>query len=101
MTSIPLSSKNAEILSCVFQVVRVSGTIRKSEEEAIKRARATILRAKKETTENAMAGLDAIFGQPGNDAGRNSGKEKGDPAGIEDSDLDDDLASSSANDNGL
>ena len=31
--------------SVVFQVVRVSGTIRKSEEEAIRRAKASILRA--------------------------------------------------------
>jgi len=30
---------------CVVQVVRVSGTIKKAEEEAIRRARATILRA--------------------------------------------------------
>lgn len=30
---------------CVIQVVRVSGTIRKAEEEAIRRAKATILRA--------------------------------------------------------
>jgi len=31
--------------TCVFQVVRVSGTIRKSEEEAIRRAKASILQA--------------------------------------------------------
>lgn len=31
--------------ACVFQVIRVSGTIRKSEEEAIRRARLSILRA--------------------------------------------------------
>jgi ribonuclease P/MRP protein subunit POP5 len=33
---------------CVFQVVRVSGTIRKSEEEAIRRARDVLRRAKAE-----------------------------------------------------
>jgi ribonuclease P/MRP protein subunit POP5 len=32
---------------CVFQVVRVSGTIRKAEEEAIRRARITIRRAQR------------------------------------------------------
>lgn len=33
--------------SCVFKVVRVSGTIRKAEEEAIRRAKASILRAQR------------------------------------------------------
>lgn len=32
---------------CVVQVVRVSGTIRKAEEEAIRRAKASILRAQR------------------------------------------------------
>jgi ribonuclease P/MRP protein subunit POP5 len=31
--------------ACVIQVVRVSGTIRKAEEEAVRRAKAAILRA--------------------------------------------------------
>ncbi|KAK3714923.1 RNA-binding protein pop5 [Vermiconidia calcicola] len=35
--------------ACVFQVVRVSGTIRKAEEEAIRRARLSIRRAKRDT----------------------------------------------------
>lgn len=33
--------------ACVIQVVRVSGTIKKAEEEAIRRARAVIARAQK------------------------------------------------------
>lgn len=33
--------------TCVIQVVRVSGTIKKSEEEAIRRARITIVRAQR------------------------------------------------------
>lgn len=74
----------------------MSGTIKKSEEEAIKRARAAILRAKKETTMNATTVLDAILGQPGNDTRWNAGKEKSDvKIGIEDSDLDDDPDSDS------
>lgn len=40
---------------CVFQVVRVSGTIKKAEEEAIRRARISIRRAKK--AGGASAGL--------------------------------------------
>ena len=48
---------------CVFRVVRVSGTIRKVEEEAVKRARAFILRAKKGGEEDGLnTGLDAILG---------------------------------------
>ena len=37
-----------EARKCVVQVVRVSGTIRKAEEEAIRRGRQAILRAKGE-----------------------------------------------------
>lgn len=49
---------------CVFQVVRVSGTIRKAEEEAIRRARATILKAQKDAAEGAGSGLEAMIGPP-------------------------------------
>lgn len=34
--------------SCVIQVVRVSGTIRKAEEEAIRRAKASIMKAQRQ-----------------------------------------------------
>lgn len=37
--------------TCVIQVVRVSGTIKKSEEEAIRRARMTIVRAQRAKAE--------------------------------------------------
>lgn len=40
-----------------MQVVRVSGTIKKAEEEAIRRARAAILRAKREGGEGGTDGL--------------------------------------------
>lgn len=42
-------------------MVRVSGTIKKAEEEAIKRARAAILRAKRENREGSIEGLMAIL----------------------------------------
>ena len=45
----------------MFRVLRVSGTIKKVEEEAIKRAKADVLRAKRGREELA-AGLDAILG---------------------------------------
>jgi hypothetical protein len=47
---------------CVYQVVRVSGTIRKSEEEAIQRARALIVRAKNEAALASGSSLDDILG---------------------------------------
>lgn len=47
---------------CVFRVVRVSGTIRKAEEEAIRRAQDIIIRARREVSENNKAALEGIFG---------------------------------------
>ena len=49
-----------------MRVVRVSGTIRKSEEEAVRRARADILRAQRQATEGTDSAeipstIDAIF----------------------------------------
>ncbi|KAI9741455.1 MAG: hypothetical protein M1818_004261 [Claussenomyces sp. TS43310] len=49
--------------NCVFNVIRVSGTIRKAEEEAIRRARDTILRARRDFGEQRDARLDNIFGK--------------------------------------
>jgi ribonuclease P/MRP protein subunit POP5 len=48
---------------CIFRVVRVSGTIRKAEEEAIRRAREMILRARRELGEQGDKTLDAILGK--------------------------------------
>ena len=49
---------------CVFRVVRVSGTIRKVEEDAVRRARHMILAAKKEmqNTRQSSDALDKLFG---------------------------------------
>ena len=41
----------------------MSGTIRKAEEEAIRRARATILRAQKEASDGIENSLEAILGR--------------------------------------
>ncbi|RDL39827.1 Uncharacterized protein BP5553_04167 [Venustampulla echinocandica] len=48
---------------CVFRVVRVSGTIRKAEEEAIRRAKEIIVKAKRELGEQGESTLDNIFGK--------------------------------------
>ena len=64
MTHLPKPSQQSPAKPCVIRVVRVSGTIRKSEEEAIRRARATILRAKGEVLDNTTERLEAILGPP-------------------------------------
>ena len=46
-----------------MQVVRVSGTIKKVEEEAIRRARAAILRAKRESGQGTADGILGILGK--------------------------------------
>ena len=53
-TYLPLKSAD---LPCVMQVVRVSGTIRKAEEEAIRRARLQIRLAQKTNGGEATAAV--------------------------------------------
>jgi ribonuclease P/MRP protein subunit POP5 len=49
--------------SCVFRVVRVSGTIRKAQEELIRRAREMMLKAQRELDGQGDATLESIFGK--------------------------------------
>jgi ribonuclease P/MRP protein subunit POP5 len=65
MNSVPV--KNGK--RCVFRVVRVSGTIRKAEEEAIRRARELILKARREVSEQSKSTLESIFGKGEDHAG--------------------------------
>lgn len=44
--------------ACVIQVVRVSGTIKKAEEEAIRRARAVVVRAQRAKAGTASAAVN-------------------------------------------
>ena len=60
MTHLPKTKKQGLEVPCVIQVVRVSGTIKKAEEEAIKRARAAILKAKRDS-----GGVDGLLGTLG------------------------------------
>jgi ribonuclease P/MRP protein subunit POP5 len=71
MTSIPV--KNGK--NCVFQVVRVSGTIRKAEEEAIRRSRELILKARREAEGRGDSTLKSIFGKDNNHAEAKSTKD--------------------------
>lgn len=71
----------------MFRVVRVSGTIKKCEQEAIKRARAAILRAKREEDggdESTRALLHAVLGPFEQDPERGAGNGVA-GRGIEDS----------------
>ncbi|KAK0722086.1 Rpp14/Pop5 family-domain-containing protein [Lasiosphaeria miniovina] len=54
---------------CIFRVVRVSGTIRKVEEEAVRRAKLLILAAKREMAGKSSGALDALL--RGKDDARN------------------------------
>jgi ribonuclease P/MRP protein subunit POP5 len=58
MTRIPVKDGR----NCVFRVVRVSGTIRKVEEEAIRRARELILKTRRQLGEESDSVLNDIFG---------------------------------------
>lgn len=53
--------------SCVIQVVRVSGTIRKAEEEAIRRAKASIIRAQRKKGDAAGDILGKMMAQEDED----------------------------------
>lgn len=57
MTCLPLKSAD---LPCVIQVVRVSGTIRKAEEEAIRRARLQIRLAQQSSGGEANAAVKSV-----------------------------------------
>lgn len=45
---------------CVFQVVRVSGTVRKVEEEAVRRARDLVTRVRREVGEEGRRMLEGM-----------------------------------------
>lgn len=59
-----------------MQVVRVSGTIKKAEEEVIKRARAAILAARRESGEGGVDGLVRLLGEGDGKAGVGMGEGK-------------------------
>ncbi|KAI4108792.1 MAG: hypothetical protein L6R37_000790 [Teloschistes peruensis] len=93
MTHLPLGTnpKQSPGQSCVMHVVRVSGTIRKAEEEVVRRARVAILRARGagggfsggwDEDEGGGAGAEASEG------GGRKGGSMGLGAGIEDDDDD-------------
>ncbi len=82
-----------------MQVVRVSGTIKKVEEEAIRRARAAILRAKRENGDGSTDDVIGMLNQPDDDVLGFSGKAKTKgTAGSDLSDEEDELETDSEDD---
>lgn len=75
-------------VSCVIQVVRVSGTIKKAEEEAIRRARLSIRRAAAiaPTTDLTLGGVGAIDDAADNDKFSNGIEDLDDDDGDDDED---------------
>ena len=69
---------------CVIRVVRVSGTVRKAEEEAVRRARADILRARRGL--EAGGGLEGWFRVGYEGGGEGDGGEGDRGGGIVDED---------------
>ncbi len=63
MTQLPDTPSQKRPQACVMRVVRVSGTIKKAEEEAIKRARAAILKANRESGEGDVDSLMGLLGK--------------------------------------
>lgn len=65
MDTLPAASRGDAPVRCVVRVVRVSGTIRKSEEEVLRRARRDIVRAKKEgrDPDDDQDTLESLVGQ--------------------------------------
>ena len=97
VTQLPKTERQGSPQACVFQVVRVSGTIKKAEEEAIRRARAAILKAQRVSSEGATDGLQAILGNLEGESGADVREPKGRDtrAGIEDHEEDEGLESDS------
>lgn len=94
MTHLPKASKHAQPRPCVMQVVKVSGTIKKSEEEAIRRARAAILKAKTDAAYSGTDGLNAILGGPDAGTALLGHKDVGTLAGVEDDDEEEEVMGS-------
>lgn len=75
--------------ACVIQVVRVSGTIRKAEEEAIRRAKAAILRATAQGKASDFS-LDKMLGAEGTSNTTRAGASIGIESDDDDEDMDED-----------
>ncbi|KAL8880474.1 MAG: hypothetical protein Q9205_000716 [Flavoplaca limonia] len=83
MTHLPRLPDQEKLQPCVMQVIRVSGTIRKAEEEIIRRARAAILKARRESQDGERVVLDQIL-SPDNEVSKRPERDEVLESGIED-----------------
>lgn len=72
--------------ACVIQIVRVSGTIKKAEEEAIRRARAVIARAQRSKGDAAAATTGGAEADQDGDLDMTNGIEDNDDGAEDDDD---------------
>ncbi|KIX08418.1 uncharacterized protein Z518_03074 [Rhinocladiella mackenziei CBS 650.93] len=82
----PSGSPIGEEVKCVLQVVRVSGTIRKSEEEVLRRARREVARARRDVEEEDQRVLDGLVGGGSQHVSDSTRFMRGEEEGIEDDD---------------
>jgi ribonuclease P/MRP protein subunit POP5 len=94
LTSIPLGKgKNDGKVDCVIRVVRVSGTVRKAEEEAIRRAREMMRRAREAGIEGSDLGLGKEFdGEDVQMMDRNESEDESDSGTEEDDNDEEDMS---------
>lgn len=72
---------------CIFRVVHVSGTVRKAEEEAVRRARELMIAVEDEARDNDAGTLNKLFGRPGkpsSDVAMSDPLDAGDASGSRD-----------------
>ncbi|KAL9632742.1 MAG: hypothetical protein Q9164_005126, partial [Protoblastenia rupestris] len=91
ITRVP-GEKRGEGIQCVIRVVRVCGTIRKAEEEVVRRAREDILRVRRESAEGSAGILGRVIEEKlGSEKERaGDGEDGGDEMDIEDGEEDED-----------
>ena len=82
MTHLPRLPDQEKLQPCVMHVIRVSGTIRKAEEEIIRRARAAILKARRESQDGERVVLDQIL-SPDNEVSKRPERDEVLESGIE------------------
>jgi ribonuclease P/MRP protein subunit POP5 len=90
---LPGARRGEDGVSCVIRVVRVSGTIKKAEEDVVRRARREIVRAKMAMEGKGNDLLESLLGS-GTKMGSRQGNT-GDVEGIEDLEEDDEMCDDS------
>lgn len=93
MNELPAPRKGDSGRKCVLQVVRVSGTIRKSEDELLRRAKAHVVGAKLAEEAHDFGALERVLEEPqrGSRKGQQPGLSDDFEDGIEDASEEDEM----------